>query len=141
MIVKKLIPFGLCLIGLTACVTPTRDAASELIVGMSAEQVFAIMGDPAKRSSRDSYEAWRYEDRVRIKPCSHRNAGCRRVCKHIMAWFDRDVLISMTSIHVSRLTECGYDSEPVNWNLFPDYAFLCNRDRRNLPATSHLCAG
>jgi hypothetical protein len=141
LIAKKLILFGLCLIGLTACATPTRNTASELIVGMSADQVFAIMGGPAKRSSRESYEAWRFEDVVRIKPCRFRGAGCRRACKHTMVWFDRDVLVSMTSIHVSRLAECGYNSEPVDWNLFPDYAFLCNRDRRNLPATSELCAG
>ena len=141
MIAKQLVLFGLCLVGLSACATPTRNPANELIVGMSADQVFAIMGDPAKQSSRDSYEAWRYEDTVRIKPCRFRNAGCRPACKHTMVWFDRDVLTSMTSTHVSRMAECGHDSEPVNWNLFPDYAFLCNRDRRNLPATSHLCAG
>jgi hypothetical protein len=141
LIAKKNILFALCLIGLTACATPARNTASELIVGMSVDQVFTIAGDPAKRSSRDSYEAWRYEDSVRIKPCRLRKVGCRRACKHTMVWFNRDVLVSMSSIHVSRLAECGNDSEPVNWNLFPDYAFLCVSDRPNLPATSKLCAG
>lgn len=138
---KKLIHLGLCLIGLTACATPTRDMASDLIVGMPADQVFAIMGDPAKRASRDSYDAWRYEYEVRVKPCRFRGVGCRLVCKHTMVWLYRDVLASMTSIHVTRLSECGFDSEPVDWSLLPDYAYLCNRDRRNLPATSELCAG
>ena len=141
MIAIKLILLGLCLIGLTACATPPKSRISELIVGMSEEQVLSIMGDPAKRSYRESYEAWRFEDVVRIKPCRFRNAGCRRACKHTMVWFYWGALTSMTSIHVSNLSTCGHDPEPVDWDLFPDYAFLCNRDRRNLPATSELCAG
>ena len=138
---KMLILFGLCLIGLAACAIPTRKTASEVIVGMSAGQVFAIMGDPAKRSNRESYEAWRYEDIVRIKPCSNRNSGCRRACKHTMVWFNRNVVVSMTSLHVSRLAKCGHGLDPVSWDLFPDYAFLCYRDRLKLPARSELCAG
>ena len=138
---KLLFLFGLLSVGLSACAAPSRNPANELLVGMSADQVVAIMGDPAKQSSRDRYDAWRYEDTVRIKPCRGLNSGCRRACKHTMVWFDRDILVSMTSIHVSRLAECGYDSDPVDWSLFPDFAFLCYRNRPNLPATSELCAG
>jgi len=136
-----LILFGLCLAVLTACATPARKTTGEVIVGMSADQVFVILGDPAKRSNRENYEAWRYEDIVRIKPCTRRNSGCRRACKHTMVWFYRNVVASMTSLHVSDVARCEQGSDPVSWDLFPDYAFLCYRNRLDFPAVSELCVG
>ena len=141
MIAKKLVLSGLCLVGVAACATPARNPANELIVGMSADQVIAIMGDPAKRSSRDSYKAWRYEDAVRINPCRFRATGCRRACKHTLVWFYRDVLVSMTGNNVSDLAECGSGSDPVNWDLMPDYALLCYHDGLKLPRVSESCFG
>ena len=136
-----LICCGLCLIGLTACATPNDKATSEIILGMSAAQVLAILSDPVQRASRENYEAWRYEEVVRVKPCNYRNSGCRRACEHIMVWFYRNVVVSMTSRHKADLDQCGKSSNSVNWDLHPDYAFLCYRDRLELPATSVLCVG
>ena len=139
--VKTLVTCGLCIFGLIGCATPTKRAAGDVRLGMSADQVFAILGDPARRSSRENDEAWRYEDIVRVGRCLRTSTGCRRVCEHITVWFYDKVVKSMTSLRVPGLAECGSGSDPVNWDLLPDYALLCYRDGFKLPRSSDSCFG
>ncbi len=53
--------FVVCIFGLIACSTTRMDAAREVEQGMTADQVTSIMGDPAARFSRATYQALRYE--------------------------------------------------------------------------------
>jgi hypothetical protein len=138
--VKTLVTCGLCIFGLIGCATPIKRATGDVRLGMSADQVIAILGDPARRSSRENDEAWRYEDKVRIsRRCPF--AGCRRFCEHITVWFNDKVVKSMTSLRVPGLAECGSGSDPVNWDLMPDYALLCYHDGLILPRFSESCFG
>ncbi len=139
--VKSLLTCGLCLFGLIGCATPLKKATGDVRLGMSADQVFAILGDPARRSSRENYEAWRYEYIVSVGRCRWGSSGCRQVCEHITVWFYDKAVISMNSLRAPGLAGCGSGSEPVNWELLPDYALLCYRDGLKLPRSSASCFG
>jgi hypothetical protein len=137
---------SMCLVLVAACATPSRKTVNEVILGMSTDQVSAVLGDPSKQSTRkqstrEIHAAWRYEDIVRVEPCSRRFSGCRNACEHILIWFERDVVVAVTAHYVSSLAKCGDDDDPVRWDRRPNHSLLCFRDRFELLAPSDICTG
>jgi len=122
---KLLVICGVCFFGPIACSTTVRYAIKDVKSGMSADQVTSILGDPAKRSSRGTYEAFRYETKVLIESdsCS-REAGVTRCassrqCEYVTVWLDNNVVKSVTGRYVSSKKECGLGTDPENWDLMP----------------------
>ena len=136
---------SICLVLVTACATPSRTTVPEVILGMSTEQVSAVLGEPSKQSTRkqstrEIHKAWRYEDIVRAAPCTRRFSGCGNACEHIVVWFERDVAVAVTTHYMSSLAKCGHD-DPVRWDRRPIHSLLCYRDQFQLLAPSDICAG
>lgn len=138
---KASLPCGMCLVGLLGCVSPAEKPTSHVRLGMSANDISSILGNPSKRSSRDNYAVWRYEDIIKWDRCDQHTYNCRHACKYVSVWFQNDVVIAMTGRRVGNLADCGKGLEPVNWQLLPNYAFLCHSSRRRLAESSELCMG
>ena len=108
------------------CASATRSLIAEVSLGMTAEKVSELLGEPVDRARQEPYQAWRYEyidyRLGRDSDCGSPNDDCRPVCKHTTIWLNDDVVRSMTSIRVDSLEECGSSSLPINWEHMPDYA-------------------
>ena len=138
---NTLLACSICLVGLFGCASraqieiPTGDVR----LGMSADRVSAILGIPSKQSSRANFESWRYEVIIKSRQCNRNTYKCGHVCKYISVWLQNDVVVAMTSRRVDDLSDCGKGIEPVDWQLLPNYAFLCYSSRRRLAEASELC--
>ncbi len=113
-------------IAATGCASTTRSLIAEVSLGMTAEKVSELLGEPVARARQEPYQAWRYEyidyRLQRDDHCFSPNDDCRPVCEHTTIWLNDDVVRSMTSIRVDSLKECGSSSLPINWENMPDYA-------------------
>ncbi len=118
----------LSFIVVAGCATSTGDAIRNVGLGMSAEEVQAVVGTPTAKSEQGPYRAWRYEYRV-IGSCTQMGGGrdgggpaCRQVCEHATVWFNGNEVRSITAIRVDSLEECGQSSTPIFWQHMPSYA-------------------
>lgn len=138
---KALLPCSMCLVGLFGCISPVEKPTSNVRLGMSADEISFILGDPSRRASRAENEVWRYEDIINWRQCERDTYNCRHSCNYVSVWFQNDVVIALTSRRVSNLSDCGKGMEPVDWRLLPNYAFLCHSPRRRLAESSEVCVG
>ena len=114
----------LIVIGVAGCASTNRLAVKDVKLGMSTDEVLALVGEPVAQAEQHPYQAWRYEYGVQI--CSGGSGElspptCRRQCQHTTVWFNDNEVRSMTSILVDSMEECGTDSTPINWEHMPDY--------------------
>jgi hypothetical protein len=115
-------------IGVAGCASTTRYAVKDVQLGMSTDEVLALVGEPVAQAEQHPYQAWRYEYRVTVSyDCllgggeSAPGGPCRQVCEHTTVWFNNNEVRSMTSVGVDSLEECGTDSTPIIWEHMPDY--------------------
>ena len=120
----------LIVIGVAGCASSTRSAIKNVRLGMSTDEVLALVGEPVTQAELHPYQAWHYEYRAfRFGDGGQQcgvslefgPSGCREVCEHTTIWFNDNEVRSMTSVHVDSLEECGTDSTPIIWEHMPDY--------------------
>ena len=126
-------------LAIVGCSSAALRLPEEIVLGMTEEQVTAVFGEAANRSSRGNQGAWRYEQIVRVGPCTGKNSGCRYACEHIIVWFDEGLVTAISAAHIFRRMQCGSDPNPVQWDYLPDHAILCQRDRVGILKLTNHC--
>ena len=118
----------LIVIGVAGCASTNRLAVKDVKLGMSTDEVLALVGEPVAQAEQHPYQAWRYEYRVTSSyDCltggaeSNPRGPCRQACEHTTVWFNNNEVRSMTSVRVDSLEECGTDSTPMIWEHMPGY--------------------
>lgn len=90
---------------LAACATPDTTLIDP---GMSKAQVSEVFGAPVTRSFRGSREAWQYQNIVGFGQC-----------KYSTVWFDKGLVVALTSRSGPSIAGCGLGSQEVNWGQAP----------------------
>jgi len=117
----------LMIIEVTGCASPTRLSIGNVRLGMSPDQVLAVVGEPAAQDERQHLRAWRYEYLNRLAKDGGAVCGyyeyepCRSYCEHTTVWFNDNNVRSMTLYAVDGMEGCGTGSTPINWEHMPDH--------------------
>jgi Tfp pilus assembly major pilin PilA len=125
--VGKLLWVG-CLIavGVVGCAATAKNSIKHVSLGMSADEVLDLVGEPTAQAEQNDYKAWLYEYREAGPPnCRGPDVGgvtCQQMCEHATVWFNNNEVRSITSIQTNSLEDCGTGSTPINWQHMPDYA-------------------
>lgn len=112
-------------LGLVACGTTKQNAFENVVLGMTADQVTSELGEPARRSSRGTYDAFRYENVITVKSgtCIY-ESGIKRCknthrCQYMTVWLEGEIVKSVTQRSDLDLKDCGSGLEPEDWRLMP----------------------
>ena len=121
----------LMILGVTGCASPTRLSIGNVRLGMSPDQVLAVVGEPAAKDERQHLQAWRYEYLNYLSQqgeldCDgsgrHGSAApCRSYCEHTTVWFNNNNVRSMTLYAVDGMEGCGTGSTPIIWEHMPEH--------------------
>ncbi len=121
--------FVCCLIAIViaGCASSPRQRLLDVSVGMSMEQAYDILGEPARASYQGTNEAWLYEykymSRTNCRSSTHNDAfSCRAKCLHAIVWFNRYEVRAVTGAASDRLEYCGSGVIPIDWNHMPESA-------------------
>jgi len=125
--------FVCCLIAIViaGCAPSPRQRLLDVSVGMSMEQVYDVLGDPARVSYKETYEAWLYEykymNRSNCRSSTPNEVfSCGSKCLHAIVWFNRyevsAVTGAVTGAESDRLRYCGSGGTPIDWNYMPESA-------------------
>lgn len=118
----------LCLlIVVVGCAKSPRKRLLDIKIGMTNEEVWDILGEPAQISIRQPYEAWLYEYRYfSHSRCgqSTRNGGnfCDETCLHAVVWFESDRVEAVSGAESRRVRFCGLGVVPIDWDDKPQSA-------------------
>ena len=86
----------------------TDQGVAKLEPGMTKQQVFTILGEPADRSLRGTDEAWQYQH----------IAGFGQ-CKYTTVWISKGKLVGVTTRRGASVAGCGLGSQAVDWQQMP----------------------
>ena len=117
----------LMILGVMGCASPTRLSIGNVKLGMSPDQVLAVVGEPAAKDERQHLRAWRYEyvnwlTKDGEADCGHNELRpCRSYCEHTTLWFNDNNVRSMTLIAIDGMEGCGTGSTPIFWEQMPDH--------------------
>lgn len=110
----RTILFLTTLIFLASCSSLDQKSLS-LEPGLAKDEVIEIMGTPARRSFRDSDEAWQYQGVVGYGQCTY-----------ITTWFSEGKLVATTNRRGASIAGCGLGSGAVDWGQMPKPAIDIN---------------
>lgn len=104
---RMLLVIGVAVL-LAGCAHTTKRGKASIEVGMTTQQVRALMGAPDDRSFRESNEAWQYNDVVGFGQC-----------EYLTVWFTNARVHAMTTRRGPSVAGCGLGSSAVDWGQMP----------------------